>query len=151
MKVELREQGFDPYAELAGYQADMDCGGQYGATACFVGTMREFNDGDRIEGMSLEYYPGMTEKHLQKICEQARQRWALLDTLVIHRVGRVAISDSIVLVAVWSAHRGDAFDACHYIMEELKQTAPFWKKEKLADGERWVEKNTDGYTRKPQN
>ena len=151
MKLELRQQAFDPYAELSAYQAAMDRHGQYGATASFVGTMRDFNDGEQIEGMTLEYYPGMTEKHLRGICLQVGQHWTILDVLVIHRVGQIETGEPIVVVAVWSAHRGDAFDACRYIMEELKQTAPFWKKEKLADGERWVEKNTDGYTGKPPN
>ena len=151
MKIELRNSPFDPYAELAAYQAAMDCLGQYGATASFVGSMRDFNDGDRIEGMTLEFYPGMTEKHLHAICQQAQERWTLLDVLVIHRVGQIEIGEPIVLVAVWSAHRGDAFDACRFIMEDLKHTAPFWKKEKLQDGERWVEKNTNGYAVKSTN
>ena len=145
MKIELREAYFDPYAELTQYQLAMTQPGHYGATASFVGSMRDFNEGDRIERMTLEYYPGMTEKHLQKICNQAGRQWALLDVLVIHRVGVIGIGEPIVLVAVWAAHRGDAFDACRFIMEDLKHTAPFWKKEKLPDGERWVEKNTDGY------
>ena len=151
MNIELREQAFEPYAELTAYQEAMDGSGRYGATACFVGSMRDFNDGERIEGMILEYYPGMTEKQLREICDKAFQRWALLDALVIHRVGRIGIGEPIVLVAVWSAHRGDAFDACRFIMENLKHTAPFWKKEKLHDRERWVEKNTDGYAVKSTN
>jgi len=151
MKIELRDQVFDPYAELTAYQTAMERHGQYGATACFVGSMRDFNDGERIEGMNLEYYPGMAEKHLREICDKASQRWALLDALVIHRVGRIRIGESIVLVAVWSAHRGDAFDACRFIMEDLKHSAPFWKKEQLHDHERWVEKNTDGYAVKSTN
>lgn len=145
MKIAISEGYFDPYAELDQYQQAMARQGQYGATASFVGSMRDFNEGDRIERMTLEYYPGMTEKHLQEICKRAGRQWALLDILVIHRVGVIEIGEPIVLVAVWAAHRGDAFDACRFIMEDLKHTAPFWKKEKLPGGERWVEKNTDGY------
>lgn len=145
MKIELRQACFDPYAELHQYQEAMAQKGHYGATAIFVGSMRDFNDGERIQRMTLEYYPGMTEKHLQGICNQAGRQWELLDVLVLHRVGMIEIGEPIVLVAAWAAHRGDAFDACRFIMEDLKHTAPFWKKEKLSDGERWVEKNTDGY------
>jgi len=145
MKIAIIEQGFNPYHELQQYQQMLDRQGQFGATASFVGTMRDFNEGDRIERMTLEHYPGMTEKHLRSICQAAGEKWTLLDMLVMHRVGVIEVGEPIVLVAVWSAHRGDAFDACRFIMEDLKHTAPFWKKEKLPGGERWVEKNTDGY------
>jgi molybdopterin synthase catalytic subunit len=94
--------------------------------------------------MVLEHYPGMTEKHLEKICEQARTRWELNDSLIVHRVGELHPGDPIVLVAVWSAHRKAAFEASRWLMEELKTQAPFWKKEQLADASRWVEKNTPG-------
>jgi molybdopterin synthase catalytic subunit len=151
MKIELRNRRFDPYAELGEYRNSMDCQGSYGATASFVGTMRDFNEGEKVKHMTLEHYPGMTEKHLREICTAARQRWTLLDALVLHRIGEVEIGEAIVLVAVWAAHRGDAFDACRFIMEDLKHTAPFWKKEELNDRSRWVEKNTDGYTEKPAN
>ena len=120
--------------------------GQFGACATFIGTMRDFNEGGHVKGMNLEHYPGMTEKHLQSICEEACQRWDLLDTHVTHRVGNLYPDDPIVLVAVWSTHRKDAFEACRYIMEDLKSKAPFWKKELLENDEhRWVEKNTAGY------
>ena len=95
--------------------------------------------------MTLEHYPGMTEKELGRIVDEAQQQWALLDVLVIHRVGDLLPNDPIVLVAVWSAHRKDAFEACRHIMEALKSRAPFWKKEQLDNAFRWVEKNTDGY------
>ena len=146
MKIEVIEGNFDPYQELQQYQQAMGQSGMYGATASFIGTMRDFNEGEQIERMTLEHYPGMTEKHLSEICISAGKKWVLLDTLVIHRVGLIKVGEPIVLVGVWSAHRGDAFDACRFIMEDLKHTAPFWKKEKLQDGERWVEKNTDGYS-----
>ena len=108
--------------------------------------MRDFNDGDTVKGMTLEYYPGMTEKQLKLCIIEAQQQWQLIDSLVIHRVGDILPADTIVLVAVWSSHRGDAFDASRYIMEALKSTVPFWKKELLAtENERWVTHNTNGY------
>lgn len=146
MPVELRSQGFEPYAELLDYQAKLQRRGlRFGATASFVGTMRDFNEGDAVSKMTLDYYPGMTERHLERIVEDARTRWAFLDAVVIHRIGEVEPGNPIMLVAVWSAHRGAAFDACREIVEELKCRAPFWKKETLARGERWVEASTTGY------
>ena len=142
MLIEIKERAFDPYQRLVDYQADAGFAGKYGATAVFVGSMREFNQGDDVEGMLLEHYPGMTEKYLQKISEEAASRWDILDSLIVHRVGEMRPNDPIVLVAVWSAHRAAAFDASRYLMEELKSRAPFWKKESLAENERWVEKNT---------
>jgi molybdopterin synthase catalytic subunit len=144
--IEVRDNAFDPFAEMDRYQSGFAESGKFGATAAFIGTMRDFNEGDNVKGMTLEYYPGMTEKHLQAICEEACKRWAVLDILLLHRVGEIGISDPIVLVSVWTAHRGDAFDACRFIMEDLKSKAPFWKKEVLEDGERWVESNTSGYS-----
>jgi molybdopterin synthase catalytic subunit len=145
MSISLTSQAFDPWQSLADYQSQQ-LAGKYGATAVFVGTMRDFNQGDGVVGMSLEHYPGMTEKQLALIVEQANQQWVLMDTLLIHRIGDVVPDDSLVLVAAWSAHRGDAFDACRFIMEALKKQAPFWKKERLASGEvRWVESNSNGY------
>lgn len=125
-----------------------DLVGKFGATSVFVGTMRDFNDGDSVKGMTLEHYPGMTEKQLAKIVAEAQAKWQLLESLIVHRVGDVLPNEPIVLVAVWTAHRGDAFDASRYIMEALKSKAPFWKKELLlSERERWVSKNTDGYTK----
>lgn len=146
MKIEVRKNRFDPYQALRIHESEVLQPGKYGAAASFIGSMRDFNEGDEIVGMELEYYPGMTEKHLQKICEAACQKWTILDVLLLHRVGRLEIGEAIVLVAVWSAHRGDAFDACRFIMEDLKARAPFWKKETLTDGQRWVECNTSGYS-----
>lgn len=146
MKIEIREKGFDPWQELSHYQESLlELHGKYGATASFVGTMRDYNEGDTVRGMILEHYPGMTETHLQNILEVAQRRWGLLDALIIHRVGELHPNDPIVLIAVWSAHRAAAFEACRFIMEDLKSRAPFWKKEILVDGQRWVEKNTAGY------
>ena len=122
----------------------MDKAGQYGAIASFIGTMRDFNEGESVRSMKLEHYPGMTEEHLEKICEDAHQKWDLIESLIIHRVGLIEIADPIVLVCVWSEHRAEAFDACRFIMEDLKSKAPFWKQESTAEGKRWVEKNTPG-------
>jgi molybdopterin synthase catalytic subunit len=143
MKVEIRPQDFDPYQEVSAYQREiLQAEGKYGATAVFVGTMRDFNEGDEVRAMTLEHYPGMTEQYLEKISKEAKQRWDLIDCLIIHRVGDVSPNDPIVVVAVWSAHRAAAYEANRYLMEELKSRAPFWKKETLNQGSRWVEKNT---------
>jgi len=118
-----------------------------GAAAHFIGTMRNHNEGDAVSSLTLEHYPAMTAKELAKIIDDAHAKWNLIDALIVHRVGTMTPGDPIVLTAVWSAHRADAFEACRYLMEELKSRAPFWKKETLADGkDRWVEKNTAGYT-----
>ena len=145
MHVEIRTEPFEPLAELARYQ-DSQPGlrGEYGAAASFIGTMRRRNAGDAVQRMDLEHYPGMTDRYIEGILERAGSRWPLLDALVIHRVGALTPGDPIVLVAVWSAHRTAAFDACRAIMEELKSKAPFWKRETLANGTRWVERNTPG-------
>jgi molybdopterin synthase catalytic subunit len=148
MLIEIREEAFDVFGALERYQSDCEHKGKFGATASFIGTMRDFNEGDNVKSMTLEYYPGMTEKHLQKICDEAYQRWSIIDLLLLHRVGKVNIGEPIVLVSIWTAHRGDAFDACRFVMEDLKSKAPFWKKEELSDGERWVESNTSGYSEK---
>lgn len=145
MRIELRTMAFDPYAEIAAYERAALPQGQFGATACFVGTMRDFNDGSAVRSMTLEHYPGMTEQHLADVCAQAAGRWALQDGLVLHRVAEVAPGEAIVVVAIWSAHRGDAQDACRFIIEDLKSRAPFWKQEQLQDGKRWVSNNTSGY------
>ena len=110
-----------------------------GALASFVGLVRDANDGHAIQGMTLEHYPGMTESALEDICAQAHARWDLIDTVVIHRVGPLVPGDRIVLVGVASAHRGEAFEACEFIMDYLKTRAPFWKKEDTPEGGRWVD------------
>jgi molybdopterin synthase catalytic subunit len=110
-----------------------------GALASFTGLVRDANDGTRVSAMTLEHYPGMTQKALEDICAQAHSRWDLIDTLVIHRVGALKPGDRIVLVGVASAHRGDAFAACEFIMDYLKTRAPFWKREDTPEGSRWVE------------
>ncbi len=148
MLIQLCEQVIDPWQSIPRYQnSQLDLAGKYGATSIFVGTMRDFNQGDNVQSMYLEHYPGMTEKQLHWIVEQAYAQWQLLDSLVIHRVGDVRPDDVLVVVAIWAAHRGDAFDASRFIMENLKSRAPFWKRETLNSGsQRWVEKNSDGYS-----
>lgn len=145
--IKIAEHPFNPFYEVQTYQAAANhLAGQCGASSIFIGTMKDFNEGNNVEGMTLEYYPGMTEKQLEKIISEAEKQWPLLDTLIFHRVGLVFPNNPIVLVAVWTTHRGDAFDACRYIMEALKFRAPFWKKELLSTSqERWVSKNSDGY------
>lgn len=145
MRIEIRDTPFDPWQELQRHQENLsELRGKYGATASFVGTMRDHNEGDTVRGMILEHYPGMTERHLRHIVADAQKRWELLDVLIIHRIGELYPHDPIVLVAVWSTHRAAAFDACRFIMEDLKSRAPFWKKEILTEGQRWVERNTAG-------
>ena len=136
MPVRVQQEDFDLGAEVAALRAG---DARVGAVAAFVGTVRDVNEGRGVARMTLEHYPGMTEKALEEICAEARQRWDLYDTLVIHRVGALQPLDQIVLVAVTSAHRGEAFAACAFIMDYLKTRAPFWKKESTPEGERWVE------------
>lgn len=147
MKVKICSGAFDPWLEARQYQESAaGMSGKFGATSIFIGTLRDFNDGDEVKSMTLEHYPGMTEKELGKIVEEAGLQWQVIDTLVIHRVGELLPNEPIVLVSVWASHRGDAFDASRYIMEALKSRAPFWKKEQLnSEQVRWVAKNTDGY------
>ncbi|MGI8740274.1 MAG: molybdenum cofactor biosynthesis protein MoaE [Gammaproteobacteria bacterium] len=144
MNIEIRQAPFDPWGAVARHQLSMEQAGKFGATTVFVGSMRDFNDGARVTGMTLEHYAAMTEKHLAHLAERAMARWDIIDVLIIHRVGDVYPGDPIVLVATWSAHRAAAYDANRFIMEELKSTAPFWKKETLREGSRWVERNTPG-------
>jgi len=139
--IELKEQPFDPLEELQVFQEKLPAG-KYGACCNFIGSMRDFNDGHTVSKMTLEYYPGMTEKFLDKICQEAREKWPLLDCLIIHRVGEIDPNESIVLTAAWSAHRDASFAACRYLIEELKHRAPFWKKEDTDSGDRWVSENT---------
>jgi molybdopterin synthase catalytic subunit len=136
MTARVQTGDFDIGAEIARLRA-ADRG--VGAIASFVGTVRDVNDAATITGMTLEHYPGMTEAALDEIIATARQRFDIRDALVIHRVGTLEPGDQIVLVVVTSAHRGTAFDACEFIIDWLTTRAPFWKKERLPDGERWVE------------
>ena len=136
MSVRVQAGDFDVGQEVARLRAHER---SVGAIAAFIGTVRDVNDAASITGMTLEHYPGMTEAALEDIVDEARQRFDIVDALVIHRVGALLPGDQIVLVAVTSAHRGMAFQACEFIMDMLKTRAPFWKKERMPDGERWVE------------
>jgi molybdopterin synthase catalytic subunit len=136
MTVRIQAEDFDIGAEIAKLHRDNP---KIGAVASFIGVVRDVNDGDAVAEMTLEHYPGMTEKSIEEIITQARGRWQVMDALVIHRVGTLKPTDQIVLVVVTSGHRGDAFAACEFIMDYLKTRAPFWKKEKTGSGARWVE------------
>lgn len=136
MTVRVQQDDFDIGAEIAALRQG---NAKIGAIASFIGLVRDSNAGDSVALMTLEHYPGMTEKALEAIVLQARQRWDILDALVVHRVGELKPTDQIVLVVTTSAHRGEAFAACEFIMDHLKTGAPFWKKEQTGSGGRWVE------------
>ena len=136
MAVRVQTEDFDLTTEIAQLRANTP---KVGAIVNFVGVVRDLNEGEQIAEMELEHYPGMTEKALEDIIAQARGRWDLFDALVIHRVGPLKPLDQIVLVAVTSAHRGEAFAACEFIIDYLKTQAPFWKKEQTPQGSRWVD------------
>ena len=146
-KIQILESLFDPMQLMRDYQQEkLAKATNFGATASFIGTMRDFNEDDAVSTMELEHYPAMTQKQLEKIISIAADQWLIQHVLIVHRVGMILPGEPIMLVAVWSAHRAAAFDACRFLMEELKHRAPFWKKEQLTSGKsRWVEKNTDGY------
>lgn len=136
MPVRVQTADFDAGREIAALRAGDP---RVGAVASFIGTVRDVNDAAPVAAMTLEHYPGMTEKALSAIVAEARSRFDILDALVVHRVGELAPADQIVLVVVTSAHRGDAFDACRFVMDYLKTRAPFWKKERTPSGDRWVD------------
>ena len=136
MTVKIQTADFDISAEIAALRRNNP---KIGAVASFIGVVRDVNDGGAVAEMTLEHYPGMTEKAIEEIIVQAKGRWQVLDALVIHRVGTLKPTDQIVLVIVTSGHRGDAFAACEFIMDYLKTRAPFWKKEQGGQGARWVE------------
>ena len=136
MTVRIQEADFDAGAEIAGLRRGNR---KIGAVASFVGIVRDVNDGNAVAEMTLEHYPGMTEKAIEEIIAQARARWAIYEALVIHRVGTLRPTDQIVLVVAAGGHRGEAFAACEFIMDYLKTRAPFWKKERTEKGLRWVE------------
>jgi molybdopterin synthase catalytic subunit len=136
MAVRIQTRDFDVGAEIAALRGGNP---KVGAVASFVGVCRDANDGEAVSTMTLEHYPGMTEKALEKIVDEAKKRWKVIDVLVVHRVGELKPADQIVLVVVTGAHRGEAFAACEFIMDYLKTQAPFWKKERTAQGAHWVE------------
>jgi molybdopterin synthase catalytic subunit len=135
-EVRVQQEDFDLGAEVARLRSGDP---RIGAVVTFVGTVRDLNEGAKVAELELEHYPGMTERALQDIVEQARSRWPLYGALVVHRIGPMQPMEQIVLVAVSSAHRGEAFAACEFIMDYLKTEAPFWKKERTPDGARWVD------------
>ena len=145
MAVSVQTEDFDAGLEINRLQnARKDTG----AVVSFVGLVRDLNEGDQVSQLTLEHYPGMTEKALEAIVSQAKNRWDIFDVTVIHRVGTLPATAQIVLVAVSSAHRGEAFKACEFIMDYLKTEAPFWKKERTQSGERWLDaKNSDDEAR----
>lgn len=134
--IRVQENDFDVSTEIAALRKGDP---RVGAVVTFLGTVRDLNDGSQVKEMTLEHYPNMTEKALEEIVAQAKSRWDIYQALVIHRVGPLLPEDQIVLVAVTSAHRGEAFAACEFIMDYLKTAAPFWKKEETPDGGRWVD------------
>jgi molybdopterin synthase catalytic subunit len=139
MPVRIQTGDFDIAREIAALR---EGDARVGAVAAFVGLVRDINDAAAVSTLTLEHYPGMTEKALARIVDEAKSRWNVYDALVIHRVGELKPTDQIVLVVVTGAHRGEAFAACEFIMDYLKTRAPFWKKEQTPTGERWVEAHT---------
>jgi|SRR5205809_7399037 len=139
MRVRVQTEDFDAAREIAALRAG---DARVGAVAAFIGLVRDINEAAAVKTLTLEHYPGMTEKALAAIVDEAKSRWDVYDALVVHRIGELKPTDQIVLVAVTSAHRGDAFAACEFIMDYLKTRAPFWKKEHTPAGERWVEART---------
>ena len=136
MPVRVQTEDFDAGAEIAALRRGDP---KIGAVASFIGVVRDLNDGESVGRMTLEHYPGMTEKALEAIVLEARSRWDIIDVTVVHRVGELKPTDQIVLVVVAGGHRGEAFAACEFIMDYLKTRAPFWKKEQTPEGARWVE------------
>lgn len=136
ISIKVQSEPFDPDAESRQVRAGNP---SVGGVVTFLGLMRDLNEGDNVSHMTLEHYPGMTEKALQQIAEEAMQRWDLAAINVVHRVGELLPEDPIVLVAVASRHRGEAFRGCEFVIDYLKSRAPFWKKEQTASGERWVD------------
>ena len=136
MTVRVQTEDFDIGQELSKLRL---ANPSIGALVSFIGQVRDMNAGDAINTLTLEHYPEMTESALIAIENEAKTRWNVIDSLIIHRVGTLRPLDQIVLVAVSGAHRGEAFNACEFIMDYLKTSAPFWKKEATSQGERWVE------------
>jgi len=144
MKIEIMNEKFDPWEALVDYKKNVLLNdSSIGATSVFVGTVRDFNDNEEVENMELEHYPGMTEKYLEDMVNSAIKKYNIIDGLVIHRVGLLEPTDPIVVVATWSEHRENAFNATRDIMEALKAQAPFWKKESTNNGFRWVKPSVE--------
>jgi len=135
-RVAIQTKDFDLSTEIAALR---ESDKRVGAVCSFVGTVRDRNEGDQVATLELEHYPGMTEKAIETMIDAAMARFDIFAARVIHRVGLLQPLDQIVLVAVTSAHRGESFQACEFLMDYLKTQAPFWKKEETADGARWVD------------
>ena len=133
IRISVQEQAFDTGKEVTALQIP-----GVGGVSVFVGVVRDINEDAQVSGLYLEHYPGMTEKQIEKIVREAMSRWEIKSASVIHRVGQLEPGDEIVFVGAASAHRGDAFDACEYIIDYLKTRATFWKKETVDDGDRWL-------------
>jgi molybdopterin synthase catalytic subunit len=144
MKVFVTKDALDPYKEVQEHERAALPAGKHGGVVVFIGAMRDFNDGENVKSLSLDHYPGMTERHIEKVCQEAMDEWDVMETLVVHRVGEMVPTDPMVVVAAWAAHRKDSFDACRYIINYLKERAPFWKCEITTEGNKhWVEHNSE--------
>ncbi len=139
--IRVQTQDFDPGAELETLRSISK--GQAGAVVSFTGLVRDLNESGEVRQLTLEHYPGMTEKALADIEQQANARWNLTSTVIIHRIGPLEPNDRIVFVAVASAHRKEAFQACEYMIDTLKTDAPLWKKETITAGSRWLDSNQE--------
>jgi len=143
MPVILQDFEFSPYQRLQEYEEQCCKPGESGATVNFIGSLRDMHEGSPVEAMTIECYPDMALQEIEQVCEESAKQWQIHHFLVMHRYGRVEPGDALVLVAIWSTHRQQAFDACRYIIHHLKHKAPFWKQEHHGDNNRWLESNTN--------
>ncbi|NOX27880.1 MAG: molybdenum cofactor biosynthesis protein MoaE [Gammaproteobacteria bacterium] len=143
MPVVLQEFEFLPYQRLQEYEEQCRKPGESGAAVTFVGSLRDMHEDFPVDAMTIECYPEMALQEIEKVCDAATKQWQVDDYLIMHRYGKVEPGDALVLVAVWSTHRSQAFDACRYIIHYLKHKAPFWKQEHHGEQSRWLQGNTD--------
>ena len=141
MRVAILSESFDPLQEISCHQKQLPLGA-HGACVIFTGDMRTQNENRNVNKLYLEHYPEMTDRHLHQIAETAQKRWEIVDLMLLHRIGDVQPGETIVLSVVWAAHRAEAFGAARFMIEDLKERAPFWKKEYTDDGAEWVSGNT---------
>jgi len=150
MQIRITSDPFNPWLELTDYEkSHPELKAQVGGLATFVGSMRDHNAGTEVKAMDLQHYPGMTDKFLERVLNEAVSEWSLIDALIVHRYGPLLPGDPIVLVAAWAAHRDEAFKACRYMIDELKTRAPFWKHETTPEGKRWVASTGDASSGNP--
>ena len=143
-QVEILDKAFDAFEKIKAYQAELQTE-KSGALSLFIGTMRDYNEDRKVQSMWLEHYPQMTQKYIAEQLDKVYRQYQINDIRIVHRIGEVYPQDTIVVVAVWAAHRRDAIAANHYLVEQLKSKAPFWKKEKFKDqSTHWVSRNTAG-------